>query len=75
MTEREKIIACALEVGVSETCYVNMFSAHADNLIAFYELAQKEAFEQAVEVCETDGIGTKYQGDVYATAIRQLIKE
>lgn len=26
--------------------------------------------EACAEVCETEGIGTKYQGDVYAAAIR-----
>jgi hypothetical protein len=36
----------------------------------FAKLVAAKQREACAKVCETDGIGAKYQGDVYAKAIR-----
>lgn len=75
MTDREKIISLARSCGFVSLDIEIIADTAYPYLEAFYHAAQKEALERAVKVCETEGIGTKYQGDVYAIAIRQLIKE
>lgn len=73
MTDREKIIEVANVCGLcNQHGGIDAFPDYADELEAFYHAAQADAFEQAAAVCETDGIGAKYQGDVYAVAIRAL---
>jgi hypothetical protein len=42
----------------------------AKQLEAFAKLVAAKEREACAKVCETGGIGAKYQGDVYAEAIR-----
>jgi len=43
---------------------------YSEALVAFAKLVAEKEREACAKVCETDGIGAKYQGDVYAEAIR-----
>ena len=83
MTEREKIIslyAVAHESAEWPDTLQGLYDKEHEHeheheiriKEAFYNLVRNEALEEAAKVCETDGIGVKYQGDVYAIAIRQL---
>ena len=38
----------------------------------FAAIVEKRTIERCAVVCETPGIGAKFQGDVYAAAIRKL---
>jgi hypothetical protein len=48
----------------------NWTEASLSRLECFAKLAVADEREACAKLCETDGIGAKYQGDVYAQAIR-----
>jgi len=74
--EHEKIISLANQCGAVANTYETIFAKTAD-LIDFYKAAQKEAYETAAEIadsnCEDEPYGhAKFRCVNIATAIRQL---
>jgi len=45
--------------------------AFINALKAFEAFVRADEREECAKVCETEGLGAKYQGDVYAIAIRE----
>ena len=54
---------------VYELIEANGLTLHGD-IEHFAELVREDEREACAKICEAEGIGAKYQGDVYATAIR-----
>lgn len=72
MTEREKIIQLAKRLGISEG---PIYLFDEVGLVAFYNLAQKEILEQAVNVCEKKWRKEdSFDSHANDKAIRQLIR-
>ena len=73
MTDREKIIQFARECGLSWVINTNVGQNRVE---AFYNLAQREALEQAAKVCEKKWRKEdSFDSHANAKEIRQLIKE
>jgi hypothetical protein len=71
--KQEDIIRMARVAGVRDDGYRFEFSEYKylERFAALVRTeAQAEEREACAKVCETDGIGAKYQGDVYAEVIR-----
>ncbi len=71
--DREDIIRMAREAGLGDTGVREgfiFFQPGTDGLERFAALVAAAEREACAKVCETEGIGAKYQGDVYAAAIR-----
>jgi hypothetical protein len=80
----QDIIAMAREAGIADAFLVTPHPGVVQQLERFAELVRADERDRATrenayvlaereacaKVCETDGIGAKYQGDVYAEAIR-----
>jgi len=67
--KQDEIIEMARQSGFGNYTFeaLSMFVAFAKLVAAKAAAKEREA---CAKVCETDGIGAKYQGDVYAQAIR-----
>ena len=82
MTTREEIIALARECGIKNRVFPQSeVWGYERNIEAFYKAAQRQAYERAAEVCETE-CGEYFDGYEFqrpnnhdcAAAIRALIE-
>lgn len=63
------------EIIKAVTNSLNIYSFTSEALEKLMEVARADTLEEAAKVCEQgwkEGIGAKYQGDVFAAAIRAL---
>lgn len=67
--EADSILVKAEMIQYYDGAYADSGTAR-NQLHSFADLIRADEREACAKVCETEGIGAKYQGDVYAAAIR-----